>query len=174
MRLRRQTDDSDSWRKGLAGERVVGAKLDRLKRRGWLALHSIPLPSGADIDHLLIGPGGVFCLNTKHFRNARIWVGDGAVKVNGGRGHPYVRNSRHEGARASAVLTRACGFPVNVAPVLVFVSAASLDVAPSLHDVRVMKDRGLLSFRREGGVLGEEEIKSVYAVARDRRTWLGS
>lgn len=174
MRLWRQSDDSDSWRKGVAGERIAGAKLDRLKRRGWHPLHSIPLPSGADIDHLLIGPGGVFCLNTKYFRNARVWVGDSAVKVNGGRGHPYVRNSRHEGSRASAVLTRACGFPVKVAPVLVFVSAANIAVAQSLGDVKVIKDREISSFRRQVGVLRPEEIEFVYAVARDRRTWLSS
>ncbi|MFF3380785.1 nuclease-related domain-containing protein [Streptomyces sp. NPDC002680] len=171
MRLWRQNDDRDSWRKGIAGERIVGAKLDRLKRRGWHPLHSIPLPSGADIDHLLIGPGGVFCLNTKYLRNARIWVGDSAVKVNGGRGHPYVRNSRHEGSRTSAVLTRACGFPVKVVPVLVFVSAADITVTESLDDVKVVKDREISRFRRQEGVLGPEEIEFVYAVARDRRTW---
>jgi nuclease-like protein len=174
MRLWHQKDDSASWRKGLAGERIAGAKLDRLKRRGWHPLHSIPLPSGADIDHLLIGPGGVFCLNTKYFRNARIWVGDGAVKVNGGRGHPYVRNSRHEGSRASTVLTRACGFTVEVAPVLVFVSAANVVVASSLGDVKVIKDREISAFRRYERVLTPQEIDSVYAVARDRRTWLNS
>ncbi|MEV2192985.1 nuclease-related domain-containing protein [Streptomyces phaeochromogenes] len=174
MRLWRQKDDSASWRKGLAGERIAGAKLDRLKRRGWYPLHSIPLPSGADIDHLLIGPGGVFCLNTKYFRNARIWVGDGAVKVNGGRGHPYVRNSRHEGSRASAVLTRACGFTVEVAPVLVFVSAASVVVASSPGDVKVIRDREISAFRRYERVLTPQKIDSVYAVARDRRTWLSS
>ncbi|MGI3197663.1 nuclease-related domain-containing protein [Streptomyces sp. GLT-R25] len=170
----RQKDDSDSWRKGLAGERIAGAKLDRLKRRGWHPLHSILLPSGADIDHLLIGPGGVFCLNTKHFRNARIWVGDAAVKVNGGQGRPYVRNSRHEGRRASAVLTRACGFTVDVAPVLIFVSAANIVVEPSLRDVKVIKDGEISAFRRHERVLAPEEIDSVYAVARDRRTWLSS
>ncbi|MFF2850023.1 nuclease-related domain-containing protein [Streptomyces sp. NPDC058001] len=174
MRLLRQEDDTDSWRKGLVGERIVGAKLDRLKSRGWFPLHSITLPSGADIDHLLIGPGGVFCLNTKYFRNARVWVGDAAVKVNGGQGRPYVRNSRHEGSRASKVLTKACGFTVNVTPVLVFVSATTVNVAASLHDVRVIRDRDVPSFRRRTGVLERTEIESIHTVARNPRTWLGS
>ncbi|GAA3079954.1 hypothetical protein GCM10010449_00120 [Streptomyces rectiviolaceus] len=96
------------------------------------------------------------------------------MKVNGGRGHPYVRNSRHEGSRASTVLTRACGFTVDVAPVLVFVSPASVVVASSLGDVKVIKDREISAFRRQKGVLTPEAIESVYAVARDRRTWLSS
>ncbi|MGY1499315.1 nuclease-related domain-containing protein [Streptomyces sp. QTS52] len=171
MRLWRQKDDRDSWRKGVAGERIVGAKLDRLKRRGWHPLHSILLPSGADVDHLLIGPGGVFCLNTKYFRNARIWVGDSSVKVNGGPTHPYVRNSRHEGSRTSAVLTRGCGFSVKVTPVLVFVAAADVSGPGTLGDVKVIRDREISAFRRQEGVLRPEEIECVYAVARDRRTW---
>jgi hypothetical protein len=47
------------WRKGLAGERKVGAELERLVRKDWRVLHSIPLPRDVDIDHLLIGTGGV-------------------------------------------------------------------------------------------------------------------
>ncbi|MFJ2173966.1 nuclease-related domain-containing protein [Streptomyces sp. NPDC087851] len=172
MRLLGQEDENSSWRKGLRGEKIVGAELDRLKSQGWVALHSIPLPSGADIDHLLIGPGGVFCLNTKNFPDARVWVGDNSVKVNGGPGHPYVRNSRHEGRRVSTTLTRACGFAVSVTPVLVFVSPAALNIVSSLHDVRAIKHRELSSFRHQRGVLHPEDIESVYAVARNPQTWL--
>ncbi|MFJ7997134.1 nuclease-related domain-containing protein [Streptomyces sp. NPDC096310] len=171
MRLLGQEDESAPWRKGLAGEKIVGAELDRLRSRGWMALHSIPLPSGADIDHLLIGPGGVFCLNTKNFSDARVWVGDNAVKVNGGSGHPYLRNSRNEGRRASTTLARACGVAISVTPVLVFVSPAKLDVVPSLHDVQAIKHRDLSSFRKKRGILRPEEIELVYSAARIRHTW---
>ena len=30
---------------------------------------------GSDIDHLAIGPGGVFTINAKHHAGAKIWVG---------------------------------------------------------------------------------------------------
>ncbi|MFE5853296.1 nuclease-related domain-containing protein [Streptomyces sp. NPDC056500] len=171
MRLWGKEDEKDRWRKGIAGERIVGAELARLKRRGWSVLHSIPLPNGGDIDHLLIGPGGVFCLNTKNFPNARVWVGDDVVKVNGGPGRPYVRKSRHESNRASMALTRACGFSVAVRPLLVFVSPAKLQVAPSLHGVQAIKHRELSSFRKNGVLLKPDEIASIYAVARNPRTW---
>jgi hypothetical protein len=47
---------------------LVAGQLDKLMRRDprWRCRHSIPVGSnGADIDHLVIGPGGVFTLNTK-------------------------------------------------------------------------------------------------------------
>jgi hypothetical protein len=55
-RLLRQPSEWESWRKGLVGERRVGAELNRLGRHGWRVLHSIPLANKGDIDHLLIGP----------------------------------------------------------------------------------------------------------------------
>ena len=44
----------------------MGAELNRLGRHGWRVLHSIRLANRVDIDHLPIGPGGVFSINTKH------------------------------------------------------------------------------------------------------------
>ncbi|MCZ0989133.1 nuclease-related domain-containing protein [Streptomyces diastatochromogenes] len=37
----------------------MGAELDRLRPQGWRVLHSVPLPREVDLDHLLIGPGGL-------------------------------------------------------------------------------------------------------------------
>ncbi|MGW7001537.1 nuclease-related domain-containing protein [Streptomyces sp. NPDC054933] len=162
--------EGDSWRKGLAGERVIGAELERLTRKGWRVLHSIPLPSGVDIDHLLIGPGGVFSINTKNHRHARLWVGDDSVKI-GGQSYPYVRKSRAEAQRASSALTRSCGFAVDVHAVLAFVDAARVTVVPSLHDVRVVQDRGVAALKGLPRVWTSSDIETIYGAARNRRTW---
>jgi hypothetical protein len=62
---------------------VVGARLDRLPD-GWCVLNAIPVGDrGADIDHLVIGPGGVFTLNTKHHPKGKVWVAENALLVNG-------------------------------------------------------------------------------------------
>ncbi|MDT3398389.1 nuclease-related domain-containing protein [Streptomyces sp. B1866] len=100
--------EADAWRKGLAGEQRTGAELERLTGKGWRVLHSVPLPREVDIDHLVIGAGGVLCFNTKHHPRARVWVGDDSVRI-GGSSYPYVRKSRAEARRASMALTRACG-----------------------------------------------------------------
>ncbi|MEU6310263.1 nuclease-related domain-containing protein [Streptomyces sp. NPDC047014] len=159
------------WQLGLRGERVVGRELARLSRRGWSALHSIPLSPTWDIDHLLIGPGGVFSINTKNHHGRSVWVGDHSVRVDHGPGRPYVRNSRREAAVVQKVLERGCGFPVVVNPLLVFVRPARLDTVASLTDVQALEDRGLAGFTSLPGVLRPDQVADLYAVARDHRSW---
>ncbi|MEO3973908.1 nuclease-related domain-containing protein [Streptomyces sp. CAU 1734] len=169
--LRRRTT-AYSWKVGIAGERVVGRELKRLSRHGWLALHSIPLSARNDIDHLLIGPGGVFTINTKNHPKASVWVGDDMVKLNGGESYPYVRKSRSEAVRAKRVLDRGCGFPVPVSPLIVFVKPESIRVERTLLDVRALAERDLTSFGPRSGVLSPAQLMIVYSVARDRRNWI--
>ena len=54
----------DRWGRGAAGEELVGKVLDRLRERGWFALHDVQLGRG-NIDHVLVGPAGVFTIETK-------------------------------------------------------------------------------------------------------------
>src|SRR4051812_26505092 len=54
------------WEVGGRGEQLVGAELDRLPT-GWRTLHAVPVGDrGSDIDHVVLGPGGVFTINAKH------------------------------------------------------------------------------------------------------------
>ncbi|MDQ1620308.1 MAG: hypothetical protein QOE19_2877, partial [Actinomycetota bacterium] len=114
--------DERAWRVGADGEETVGARLDKLSKRGWHVLHSVPVGTrSSDIDHVVIGPGGVWTVNTKRHPSKSIWVGRATVLVDGHR-QPYLRNSRHEAERASRLLTEACGFPVPVKAALVFLT----------------------------------------------------
>ncbi|KQX71510.1 nuclease-related domain-containing protein [Streptomyces sp. Root1310] len=168
--LRRPTE-SDSWRKGLAGERRVGAELNRLVRHGWRVLHSIPLADKVDVDHLLVGPGGVFSINTKHHHKKAVWVGDDSVKVNHGKPVPYARKSRAEAKRVARVIERYCGFPVPVEPVLVFVGVTDLKVVATQLSVRVYQERQVAALAPLSGVLMAEQVEQVYSVARHRQAW---
>ncbi|MGD9485615.1 nuclease-related domain-containing protein [Streptomyces sp. TRM70308] len=152
------------------GEHVVGAELERLTGGGWYVLHAVPLPPETAIDHLLVGPGGVFCLHTERHPRATARVGEDLVRV-GRHAHPYVRQARREAVHASAALTRHCGFPVPVRPVLVLVGVRRLTVVPTLHDVCVLRDRQLGALGATGGVLSPATAARVHAVARDRATW---
>lgn len=49
---------------GAAGEELVGRLLEDLKRSGYLVFHDVDLGRG-NVDHVLIGPGGVFSVETK-------------------------------------------------------------------------------------------------------------
>ena len=50
---------------GAHGETRVADLLDDLKRNGYRVLHDQPAPGIGNIDHILIGPAGVFAIETK-------------------------------------------------------------------------------------------------------------
>ena len=65
--------DGAYW-KGGKGERLVGKRLAKLGHE-WRVLHSIPIGGrGTDVDHLVIGPGGVYSLNTKNHSGKKVWA----------------------------------------------------------------------------------------------------
>lgn len=171
-RVLRRPTEWGGWRKGLEGERRVGTELNRLKRHGWHVLHSIPLANKVDIDHLLIGPGGVFSINTKHHDKRAVWVGDDSVKVDHGKPAPYARKSRAEAKRVARVLEHYCGFPIPVEPVLVFVGVTELKVVATQLSVRVYQELQVAALAPLSGVLTAEQVEQVYSIARHRQAWI--
>jgi Nuclease-related domain len=79
----RPSPDASAWRRGAAGERHTARLLDPLARQGWAVLHDLAIPgSRANLDHLVIGPGGVFVIDSKQYRGrlqldptGRLWHG---------------------------------------------------------------------------------------------------
>lgn len=160
------------WRVGLRGERIVAAELRRLDE-GWRVLHSIPVGSrSADIDHVVIGPGGVFTLNTKHHPGGSVQVKGDAVFVNG-QYYPYIRNLRHEARRASQLLSKACGFEVPVMGTLVIVGADRFKVRQEPDGrVSVVARRKLVRWlRRQPHRQNAQQIDRIYCAASSPETW---
>lgn len=163
-----------AWRIGADGEEMVSAQLHRLAKKDpqWKFLHAIPIgENGSDIDHVVIGPGGVYTLNAKHHPRSNVWVGGNTFMVNGQK-QPYIRNSRHEAARASRLLSDACGFPVPVVGMVVPVGANSLKVKEPPADVKIVNRMALRDwFRNRPAVLSVEQAAEVFEVARRSTTW---
>lgn len=74
-RLRfRPTADALAWKRGAVGERATSRALRRFERAGWVVLHDRAIPgSKANIDHLVVGPAGVFVIDSKRWRG-RVWT----------------------------------------------------------------------------------------------------
>jgi Nuclease-related domain len=159
-----------AWRVGAEGEEEVARHLGKL-REGWRVLHAVPVgEEGSDIDHVVIGPTGVFTLNTKNHVRGNVWVTDTVFMVNGQK-KEYFRNSRHEAKRASRLLSAACGFEVPVEPVIV-VMAARLTVKSHPADVHVVgrkRIRKWLTHQRP--LLTPERVEQIYGYARRDLTW---
>jgi hypothetical protein len=172
--LARATDahtDERAWRRGAEGEEAVAAQLARLERDGWRFLHSIPVGSrGSDIDHVAIGPGGVFTINTKNHRGKKVWVGNRSIRVGGYPVH-YIRNAAFEAERASRMLTERCGFPVIVNGVLAVI-ADEITVKQQPDEVTVLGRRQIRRWlQRQGTHLESGQIDAIFEVARRPATW---
>lgn len=162
-----------AWRRGAAGEREVGGKLGKLPP-GWRVLHGVQLGRGGDIDHLLIGPAGVFTVNTKHHKRARVQVGRKVVFVNG-RPWGHIRQAEREAGRVRDTLRAQLGRPVHVGPLVVVHGQASvrgwLRHCPA--GVRVLPSWAVRAWFRVGGrpVLSPAEVDAVFELARRPETW---
>jgi hypothetical protein len=165
--------DERSWRVGAAAEETVGKELETLRDRGWYVLHSIPVGKGeSDIDHLLIGPGGVITVNSKHHPDGSVWVTSGQIRVNG-KYVPYLRNSRYEAARVSRILGKEVGFPVPTIPCLIFrLRDGKLTIKEAPADVLVLRaTKAAKAIRGRTGTLNLGEAEQVFEAARRSTTW---
>jgi hypothetical protein len=79
----RPSPDAVAWRRGATSEQRTARLLSQLERHGWAILHDLAVPgSRANIDHLAIGPAGVFVIDSKQYQGrlqldptGRLWHG---------------------------------------------------------------------------------------------------
>ena len=75
----RVSADTTAWRRGAKGERRTARRLGRLGR-GWTVFHDLAIPgSRANADHLVIGPPGVFLIDSKHYRGRLTLTPEGTL-----------------------------------------------------------------------------------------------
>jgi hypothetical protein len=157
--------------RGVVGEIEVGESLDRLGA-GWVVLHALPVDSGlADIDHLVIGPAGVFVVRTLNHSGQNIWASQRTLMVGGVR-QPYIRNMEYEMGRAERSLTVAAGSPVEVSGILAVVAAKSLVVREKHRDVAVLGAGHIVSWlQRHKQVLDAAQVSHIGTAASLASTW---
>jgi hypothetical protein len=65
----RASQPTRAWRDGARGERATAHRLRRLERGGYVVLHDLEVPgSHANLDHVAVGPAGVFVIDSKRYR----------------------------------------------------------------------------------------------------------
>jgi hypothetical protein len=159
--------DAIAWRRGAAGERRTARLLEPLERHGWVVLHDLSVPGNrANLDHLVIGPGGVFVIDSKQYRGGlqldsagRLWHGGYPLA-------PTLRAVSFEADRAAQVLPDP---GVAVVPI-VAVHGVQVPWGKVVNDgVPVVSARRLPSLLRElPPVLGPERIAALADHARIR------
>ena len=129
------TFQSRSFYRGALAELLVGDVLENLGQR-WDVLHDVPLRSGS-LDHLVIGPAGVFAVHTAHCSGVDVTIdGDSLVVV--GETRDDILVARAEAEEASQLLAVAVGRPVVVSPLLVVVDPKRLIMKSPASGVRII------------------------------------
>ncbi|GGE96202.1 nuclease-related domain-containing protein [Mycetocola zhadangensis] len=163
--------ESRPWYIGAEGEIAVGRELADLPA-GWTVLHAVPIGTrGSDIDHIVIGPGGVFTVNTKHHLGKNIWVGRRAVMVNG-RKVPYLRNAEYEATRVSTLITKRMPLGIDVQPLVVIVAPRQITIRQKPDRVTVLTSRQLRRWlEKRPSVLDEATVSALTALLDDPDVW---
>jgi Nuclease-related domain len=162
--------------KGPAGVRLTKAQkhtlrqLSGLERKGYRALHILPIPDSEEqIDHLVIGPAGVFAIDSEDWdkrmpvrtsNHRQLWHGPRSMK-------DRLEHAHWEASQAAALLSAQAGRPVSVrAAMAVYGPKIPWDVA-EIRDVDVFSGPRLRIYlrrrarRRDAGPLTPSEVEHV-------------
>jgi Nuclease-related domain len=128
--------EEQNWRKGADGELRLARHLAKLPCPPWHLRHDLTLSgSDANIDHLVIGPPGVFVINTKNHSGQRVWVSESRVGV-GDVKTDYLGTARAEADRVQRLLD-GCAVAVDVTPVIaVYCGELAIEGRPADVEVR--------------------------------------
>jgi len=162
--------------KGPAGVRLTKAQkhtarqLSSLERKGYLAMHILPIPDSEEqIDHLVIGPAGVFAIDSEDLdkrmpvrtsNHRQLWHGPRSMK-------DRLEHAHWEADQAAALLSAEAGTPVSVrAAMAVYGPKIPWDVA-EIRDVDVFSGDRLRIYlrrrarRRDAHPLTASEIERI-------------
>lgn len=152
-------------RQALAGERVVGQFLERLREMGFHVYHDV-VGSGFNIDHVLVGPAGVFTIETKTWSKpakgkASIQFDGNAIRI--GSVEPDrdpVAQAKAQASWLKSVLLESSGRKADVRPVILFPGWFIESTPGSFREVWVLEPKALPAFLvNEPTRLAPEEVK---------------
>ena len=163
--------DAQSWYTGALGEIAVAGVLEQLGSE-WTVLHSVPIRSAdSDIDHVVIGPAGVFTINTKSHARQKIWIGGYGLLVSGNKTN-YVALAIEEARFAEERLSLKAGMTVPIVPAIALVNPGPRTVqAEPEGGVRVVADWELLELIRGQRIFSDEQVQRIVAAAVRPETW---
>ena len=121
--------------------------LDGLRERGWFALHDVQLGRG-NIDHVLVGPAGIFTIETKSHRG----------RLRAGTIDPAMLKQAYAQAKS---LERITG--LRAVPLLVFSSAYLIPAVTRRDGVVILPARMLAKhLEKRSGTIPPERVDDVY------------
>lgn len=171
-RPRRALPDERAWPLAARAEIAIAAQLSQLDE-SWRTLHRVPVGDGS-IDHLVIGPAGVFTANALDRPDPAVSVGEDVFILNGSRVRS-VHVNVDAAQSANRILSDKVGFAVPVTGVIAVVGAESLTARSQPRDesVVVVAHSELNEWlARQPAVFDEGQVEKLYTAARRSTTWV--
>jgi hypothetical protein len=171
-RPRRALPDERAWPLAAGAEIAIAAQLCRLDE-SWRILHNVPVGDGS-VDHLVIGPSGVFTVNASDRPDPIVSVGDDVFILNGSRVRS-VHVNLSAAQCANQTLSDKAGFAVPVVGVIAVIDADALTARTQPRDGSVVVvahneiDSWLAS---QPTVLEDAQVEALYDTARRSTTWV--
>ena len=153
-------------RLAIQGERSVGQGLEELRRAGYGVYHDIP-DDHANIDHVLVGPAGIFTIETKtrskpRKGHATVIVDGETISINGRDAGPeLIAQARAQAGSIAKTLKQGAGREFPVFPVIVF-PGWWVEIKARPSGLWVINDKALPGFlARERARLNVEEVSTA-------------
>lgn len=151
--------------KGNEGERVIGRLLEQLQPQGWVVLHDRRKQPGspANLDHVLVGPPGVFVIDAKNWTGGRLRFDDRGMAVGRWRKDDELHSAKVDadivGAHVHALVPHA-----QTVGVVAFVQDMGLAVPVQHKQVLLMQREQLLpGLHRLPAALTAEQVARLAA-----------
>ncbi len=128
---------------GNDGEQIIGAVLEQLTPDGWVVLHDRRRQPGspANLDHILVGPAGIFVIDAKNWTGGRLRLDDRGMAL-----AKWRKDDELHAAKVDGDIVRE--------------HVAALGV--------VARTVAVLAFVRDMGLVGPVEHKQVVLLQRDQ------
>ena len=139
----------------------------------WTVFHAVPMATREkDIDHLLIGPGGVFALTVANHYDQSVRVAQGSFEVAGST-HHHIRNSGFEVGYVERLLGAAVQSQVTATGVVVVVDPESVVVHGVSPDVAIVPSDNLVAWLHELPMrLSAMDVEQLVHAAECPATWI--
>jgi Nuclease-related domain len=153
-----------------AAQRRTVRQLARMERKGYRALHCVRIPDSDDqIDHVVIGPAGVFAIDSEAWdrripvrtsSHRQLWQGSTNMK-------DRLEHARWESEQVADVLSGALGRPVSVRPAMAVYGPKIPWQVATIRDVDTFSGPSLRTYlkdrarRVKGHRLSRSEIERI-------------
>lgn len=172
----RKSSSVPAWQKSSAAERRTEKQLKSLQRNGYLVLHARAVPrddegvSDGRIDHLVIGPSGVYAIDSEKWDKRLPVRTMSHLKLFHG---PFNKKDRLDEARweaeqASRIIGGQVGFDVPVQPSVAIYGPSIPWKVMRVRDVDVYAGNRARSYlRRRPKILTDADVRRIFQAAEE-------